>query len=110
MQNVKIVNKTLFTCGRVTTSSLMNMVEVKPCAKRDICNWINDTYDNHYSSKLPLSTMRVVAGFNTRCSYHYNATSNFFGVDKHKCLPLFIFNFIENKLDNTTANKKIQWL
>ena len=86
------------------------MVEVKPCAKRDIGNWINDTYDNHYISKLPLSTMRVVVGFNTRYSYHYNATANFFGEDKHTFLLLFIFNFIENKLDNTTANKQIQWL
>ena len=77
----------------------MDMVEVKPCAKRDIGNWKNDTYDNHYSSKLPLSTMRVMTGFDTRRSYHSNPRANCFGEDKHKFLHMLIFNFIENKLD-----------
>ena len=43
--------------------------------------------------------MRVMAGFDGRQSYHYNARANFFGEDKHKSLPMLIFTFIENKLD-----------
>ena len=70
---LRLLTKHLIHFGRVTVSSLMDMVEVKHVIKRDINNWKNDTHNNHYSSKLPLSTMRVMAGFDGRHSYHYNA-------------------------------------
>ena len=96
---LKLLAKHYLHFKGVTASSLMDMIEVKYVIKRDIGNRKNDTYDNHYSSKLPLSSMRFMAGFDGRRSYHYNARANFFGEDKHKFLPLMIFNFIENKLD-----------
>ena len=84
----------------------MDMVEVKPDIARAVGNWKNDTYDNHYSSKLPLSGMRVMAGFDARRGYHSNPRANFFGEDKHKCLPMMIFTFIENKLDMLRLTKE----
>ena len=105
MQNIKIVNKAFLHFGRVTAYSLMDMVEVKHVIKRDIGNWKNDTYDNHYSSKLPLFGMRVMTGFDGRRSYHYNTRANFFGEDKHEFLSLMIFTFIENKLDMLRSKK-----
>ena len=77
----------------------MDMVEVKANITRAVGNWKNDTYDNHYSSKLDLSGMRVMDGFDARRGYHSNPRANFFGEDKYKCLPLMIFTFIKNKFD-----------
>ena len=85
--------------GRVTASSLMDLVEVKADIARAVGNLKNDTYDNHYCFKLPLSGMRVMAGFDARRGYHSNPRTIFFGEDRYKCLTLMIFTFIENKLD-----------
>ena len=81
---LRLLTKHFLHFGRVTAYSLMDMVEVKHVIKRDIGNWKNDTYDNHYSSKLPLFGMRVMTGFDGRRSYHYNTRANFFGEDKHE--------------------------
>ena len=69
---LKLLSKKKLHFGRVTASSLMDMVEVKPDVSRAVGNWKNDTYDNHYSFKLPLSGMRVMAGFDARRGYHSN--------------------------------------
>ena len=84
----------------------MDMVEVKVDIARAVGNLKNDTYDNHYCFNLPLSGMRVMAGFDARRGYHSNPRAIFFGEDKHKCLPMMIFTFIENKLDMLRLTKE----
>ena len=103
---LKLISKKYLHFGRVNASAMMDMEEVKHDIKRDVGNWKNDTYDNHYGSKLPLSGMRSMAGFDARRGYHCNPRANFFGEDKHKCLPMMIFTFIENKLDMLRLTKE----
>lgn len=40
------INKTLSIFGSVTSTVLMDMVEVKVCIQREIGYWKNDTHDN----------------------------------------------------------------
>ena len=79
--------------GRVTLFALMDIVEVKRSIQHKIGYWVNNTHDNYYSSRLPLATMRVMAGFDERRTIHFNPTANYFGEEKHKLLPLMIFHF-----------------
>ena len=77
----------------------MDIVEVKRIIQHEIGYWVNNTHDNHYSSRLPLGVMRVMGGFDGRCSFQFNPRANFVGEEKHKLLRLMIFPFIESKLN-----------
>jgi len=96
---LQLLTKKYLHFGRTSASAVMDMVEVKRSQHHEIGYWVNNTHDNHYSSRLPLAAMRVMAGFDGRRSFHFNPRANFFGEEKHKLLPLMIFPFIENKLN-----------
>ena len=93
-----MLTKNCLNFRRVTSSVLIGIVEVKRSIQHEIGYWVNNTHDNHYCARLPLSAMRLMVGFDGRRSYHSNPRANVL-VKKNKLLPLMIFPFIENKLN-----------
>ena len=74
---LKLLTKHYLHLDRVTSSALIDIVEVKRCIQLEIGYWKNKTHDNHYSSRLPLVAMRVITGFDARRSFHSNPRVNF---------------------------------
>ena len=63
--------------GRVTSSAVMGMVEVKRSIQHEIGYWVNNTHDNYYSSHLLLTAMRIMVGFDGRRTFHFNPRAIF---------------------------------
>ena len=52
--------------GRETGSALLEIEEVHQDDINALRNWCKDVFHEHYSSNLPLSAMRAIAGFDNR--------------------------------------------
>ena len=52
--------------GRETGSALLEIEEVHQDDINALRNWCKDFFHEHYSSNLPLSAMRAIAGFDNR--------------------------------------------
>ena len=77
--------------GRVIAPALMDLFECEELSKRNVGNWATDVYGKSYCTKLLLSAMRALAGFNIQRGFHENKRSTFFGDNYHKDLPKIIF-------------------
>ena len=56
----------------------MDMFEVKRSIQHEIDYLVNNTHDNNYNSRLLLSALRIMAGFDGRRSCHSNPRANVF--------------------------------
>ena len=56
----------------------MDLQECEELSKRNVGNWATDVLRKYYCTKLPLSTMRALAGFNVQRGFHENKRSTFF--------------------------------
>ena len=79
---LQLLTKKYLHFGRVSTSAVMHMLEVKRIIQHEIGYWANNTHDNHYSSRLPIVAMRVMSGFDGRRSFHFNPRANYVGEEK----------------------------
>ena len=89
--------------GRVIAPALMDFHECEELSKRNVGNWATDVYGTSYCTKLPLSAMRALAGFNVQRGFHVNKRSTFFGDNYHKDLPKMIFPWIEDAMDKISS-------
>ena len=91
MSSSSYVSKTSCTCeslglacnnykhfGRVIAPALMDLHDCEELSKRNVGNWATDVYGKSYCTKLPLSAMRTLAGFDVQRGFHANKRSTFF--------------------------------
>ena len=91
--------------GRVTAPARCDLEEVKGQDTRALGNWKNDVFEDHYSTKLSLKAMRVMAGFDKRQGYHKNPRTTYFGEECHVELKKQIFPWLDNAISNTDKKK-----
>ena len=65
----------LLHLGRHIGAKILELMEEEDEAIRRMGNWNPSVYDNSYSTKLPMSPIRKLAGFGDGNSLHYNARS-----------------------------------
>ena len=92
--------------GRVVAPALMDLHECEELSKRKVCNWATDVYGKSYCTKLPLSVMRALVGFNVQRGFHENKRSTFLGDNYNKDLPKMIFPWIEDAMEKISSKFK----
>ena len=84
--------------GRTIAPSCLEMHEVPGADKRSIGNWTTDVFGSCYDTKLPLSAMRVMAGYDSRRGKFIHARSAFYGDKSHADLPNLLFPWVDDAL------------
>jgi hypothetical protein len=78
----KILNKLKIDCnkllhlGRNLGSKILDLLEVESEAIRRMGQWNPNTFDNSYSSKLPLGPIRNLAGYSNSSKIYFNTRTS----------------------------------
>ena len=91
--------------GRGTASGRLEMEEVNGIDKRAIGNWTTDVFGSHYDTKLPLTAMRAMSGYDSRRGRFIHSRSAFYGDESHAQLPKLLFPWVDDALLETMNTK-----
>ena len=81
------------------------MEEVDGIDKRAIGNWTTDVFGSHYDTKLPLTAMRAMSGYDYRRGKFIHPRSGFYADASHAHLPGLLFPWVDDALLKTENTK-----
>ena len=91
--------------GRGIAPGLLEVEEVDGVDRRAIGNWTTDVFGTHYDTKLPLTAMRAMAGFDSRRGRFIHPRSSFYGDEYHAHLPGMLFPWVDEALEKTKGTE-----